>query len=89
MDLLAPHACFVLAAWIEFNRRRRAAGNPPTDAFLSAMEADLPDPALQADEYASKFLELTRVISPEIGQNKAVLAAVTARYYASPSHQWL
>ena len=78
-DELAPHACFVLAAWIEFNRRRRAAGNPPTDAFLSAMEADLPDPALQADEYASKFLELTRVISPEIGQNKAVLAAVPAR----------
>jgi len=43
------------------------------------MEADLPDPELQADQYASKFLELTRVIPPEIGQNKAVLAAVTAR----------
>ncbi len=75
---IAKHACFVLAGWIEFNRTRRAAGNPPTDAFLTAMENDLPDPALSPAEYAGEFLDLTRVISSKIGQNPAVRDSVMA-----------
>ncbi len=75
-DHIAPHACFVLAAWIAFNQQRRTVGNPPTDAFLTAMESDLPDPALPADRYAGDFLNLSQVIPAKIGHNPRVRAAV-------------
>lgn len=75
---LANRAVFVLAGWIALNRTRRTSGHPPTDAFLTHMQADLPDPALSPENYAAQFLNMTEVLPAGIGQNKIVRPAVIA-----------
>lgn len=69
---IANLACFVLAAWIAFNKTRRLGDNPPTDGFLTQIQSQLPDPTLSAQEYAEQFLSLTDVIPSNISGNKDV-----------------
>lgn len=73
---VAKHACFVAAAWIEFNRQRRAAGQPPTDGYLSQNAQALPAPTFSAAEYSQSFLNNAALIPNDIRDNKDVLRAI-------------
>jgi fructuronate reductase len=68
---LSPFACFVVSAWIEFNRRRRLNGTPPVDGYLSQVDTALPDTSLKAGDYAKAFIELKGLFPDDISTDKA------------------
>ena len=73
---VARRACFVAAAWIEFNRQRRAAGQPPVDGYLSQNAQALPAPTLSAAEYSESFLTNAHLIPADIRGNKDALRII-------------
>ena len=75
-DSVATHACFVVAAWIEFTRTRRQSETPPVDAYLSAISSTLPAPSLSAADYAREMIEVESVFPEFIRSNNAVIKAI-------------
>ncbi|WP_371396781.1 mannitol dehydrogenase family protein [Fretibacter rubidus] len=73
---VATRACFVVAAWIEFNRQRRAAGNPPTDGYLTHNITLLPSSELDAANYADAFLKIEAVIPKKLAEHADVRASI-------------
>lgn len=73
---IAAHACYVVAAWIEFNRQRRAAGHAPVDGYLSQNENTLPAPTLPSGDYCEAFLNNAALIPEYIQNNVDVRRAI-------------
>ena len=70
------HACFVVAAWIEFNRQRRVAGHPPTDGYLTQNENMLPSFDLGSSDYALAFLGIEAIFPKTISQNDEICNSI-------------
>lgn len=68
----AAHSCIVLAAWIEFTRQRRLAGVAVIDGYLNSIRETLPDPYLDAGDYAAAFLALGTLIPENISGDAAI-----------------
>jgi fructuronate reductase len=73
---VAKAACFVVAGWIEFNRKRRQADDLPTDGYLTQISSQLPDPYLSASRYAESFLAIEGLFPAFILENSAVTDAI-------------
>lgn len=62
----SPLACFVVSAWIEFNRQRRLAQDAPKDGYLTQIDHALPDPNMPPADYAKAFMALDGLFPPKI-----------------------
>ena len=75
-DLVAMRACFVIAAWLEFNRSRRQSAHPPTDAYLSSIVDKLPNPELAPRDYAKMMIANESVFPDSIRGNIGVVNSI-------------
>jgi len=76
----AARAITVAAGWIVWTRKRRGAGAPPTDGFLSQLGDTLPDPKLDIASYADGMLALSAIFPSELSRaSKSAIRAASLK----------
>lgn len=73
---IAQQSCFVVAAWIIWNRQRRTEDHPPIDAYLTQTENRLPDKASSVATYVEGFLDREDIFPQIFRDNSKIRQSV-------------